>query len=58
MIARYGWQASALISNAPAPPSSVHVLIEFSDEDTAARFERCLKSRSGGAFAHRYFDGG
>ena len=33
-----------------------HVVIEFSDETRAIRFERYLKSGSGRAFAKRHFD--
>jgi putative endonuclease len=33
-----------------------HVVIEFTDEDTAIRFERYLKSGSGRAFAKRHFE--
>jgi predicted GIY-YIG superfamily endonuclease len=36
-------------------PWSIHVLIEFADEQTAVRFERYLKSGSGRAFAKRHF---
>jgi hypothetical protein len=32
------------------------VVIEFTDEDTAIRFERYLKSGSGRAFAKRHFE--
>ena len=33
-----------------------HVVIQFPDEKTAARFERYLKSGSGRAFARRHFE--
>jgi len=36
-------------------PWSIHVLMEFADEQTAVRFERYLKSGSGRAFAKRHF---
>jgi predicted GIY-YIG superfamily endonuclease len=36
-------------------PWSIHVLIEFTDEETAVRFEKYLKSGSGRAFAKRHF---
>ena len=36
-------------------PWSVIVILEFLDEQTARRFERYLKSRSGRAFAKRHF---
>lgn len=36
-------------------PWSVHVVVEFSDEAPAARFEQYLKSGSGRAFAKRHF---
>ena len=38
-------------------PWQVHVVIEFSDEARAIRFERYLKSGSGRAFAKRHFEG-
>lgn len=34
----------------------LHVVVEFTDEATAARFERYLKSGSGRAFAKRRFE--
>jgi predicted GIY-YIG superfamily endonuclease len=34
----------------------LHVTIEFSDEQSACRFERYLKSGSGRAFAKRHFE--
>lgn len=37
-------------------PWQLHVVIEFSDQYTAARFERYLKSGSGRAFARRHFE--
>ena len=37
-------------------PWSVHVVVEFTDEPHAARFEQYLKSGSGRAFAKRHFD--
>jgi predicted GIY-YIG superfamily endonuclease len=37
-------------------PWQLHVLIEFSDEQRAVRFERYLKSGSGRAFAKRHFE--
>jgi predicted GIY-YIG superfamily endonuclease len=36
-------------------PWRLHVLLEFSDEERAVRFERYLKSGSGRAFAKRHF---
>jgi len=36
-------------------PWSILVLLEFSDEQNALRFERYLKSGSGRAFAQRHF---
>jgi predicted GIY-YIG superfamily endonuclease len=35
-------------------PWQIDVLIEFADESRAIRFERYLKSGSGGAFAQRH----
>ena len=37
-------------------PWLLHVVIEFSDEQRAVRFERYLKSGSGRAFAKRHFE--
>ena len=37
-------------------PWQLHVVIEFSDEPRAIRFERYLKSGSGRAFAKRHFE--
>jgi putative endonuclease len=37
-------------------PWKRHVVIEFSDETMAARFEQYLKSGSGRSFAKRHFD--
>jgi predicted GIY-YIG superfamily endonuclease len=37
-------------------PWQLHVAIEFSDQQTAVRFERYLKSGSGRAFAKRHFE--
>jgi predicted GIY-YIG superfamily endonuclease len=37
-------------------PWQCHVVIAFSDEDRAIRFERDLKSGSGRAFAKRHFE--
>jgi putative endonuclease len=37
-------------------PWRLHVIIEFSDQSTAIRFERYLKSGSGRAFAKRHFE--
>ena len=37
-------------------PWRAHVVVEFSDEAHATRFERYLKSGSGRAFAKRHFD--
>ena len=37
-------------------PWQLHVVIEFSDEDRAIRFERYLKSGSERAFAKRHFE--
>jgi putative endonuclease len=37
-------------------PWQSHVIIEFSDEARALRFERYLKSGSGRAFAKRHFE--
>ena len=39
-------------------PWRLHVVVEFADELTAARFETYLKSGSGRAFARRHFDAG
>lgn len=36
-------------------PWSVVVALEFADAKTAGRFERCLKTGSGRAFASRHF---
>lgn len=41
-------------STAPFRPWAVVTLIEFSDETTAARFERFLKSGSGRTFAKNH----
>ena len=38
-------------------PWSLLVVVEFSDERAAARFEKYLKSGSGRAFAKRHFGG-
>ena len=40
---------------APRRPWELHVVIQFSTEQAAARFERYLKSGSGRAFARRHF---
>jgi putative endonuclease len=37
-------------------PWQLHVLLEFTDEKLAIRFERDLKSGSGRAFAKRHFE--
>lgn len=37
-------------------PWRLHVVIGFSDEERAIRFERYLKSGSGRAFAKRHFE--
>ena len=37
-------------------PWHLHVVVEFSDEKRAVRFERYLKSGSGRAFAKRHFE--
>jgi predicted GIY-YIG superfamily endonuclease len=37
-------------------PWQLHVVLEFSDQRTAIRFERYLKSGSGRAFAKRHFE--
>ncbi len=37
-------------------PWQLHVVIEFTDEPRAVRFERYLKSGSGREFARRHFD--
>lgn len=37
-------------------PWRLHVVIAFSDEQRAVRFERYLKSGSGRAFAKRHFE--
>jgi putative endonuclease len=37
-------------------PWQLHLVIEFSDEKRAIRFERYLKSGSGRAFAKRHFE--
>lgn len=37
-------------------PWQLHVVVEFSDQPTAIRFERYLKSGSGRAFAKRHFE--
>jgi putative endonuclease len=37
-------------------PWQLHVIIGFSDEQRAIRFERYLKSGSGRAFAKRHFE--
>jgi len=41
---------------AKSRPWKHHVVIEFSDEQRAVRFERYLKSGSGRAFAKRHFE--
>ncbi len=37
-------------------PWTLHVAVEFSNQATALRFERYLKSGSGRAFAKRHFE--
>ena len=37
-------------------PRQLHVILKFSDEKRAIRFERYLKSGSGRAFAKRHFE--
>lgn len=37
-------------------PWQLHVILKFSDEKRAIRFERYLKSGSGRAFAKRHFE--
>ena len=37
-------------------PWQLHVVVEFGDEETAARFEKYLKSGSGRAFARKHFE--
>ena len=37
-------------------PWHLHVVLEFSDQQRAIRFERYLKSGSGRAFAKRHFE--
>lgn len=37
-------------------PWQLHVVLEFSDEQRAIRFERYLKSGSGRSFAKRHFE--
>ena len=37
-------------------PWQLHVILKFSDEERAIRFERYLKSGSGRAFAKRHFE--
>ena len=37
-------------------PWQLHVVLEFTDENRAIRFERYLKSGSGRAFAKRHFE--
>ena len=41
---------------AASRPWKTHVVIEFTDEAVAVRFERYLKSGSGRAFARRHFE--
>jgi predicted GIY-YIG superfamily endonuclease len=41
---------------APRRPWQIHVIIAFSDEAAALRFERYLKSGSGRVFARRHFE--
>jgi len=41
---------------APRRPWRIHVVVEFTDEARALRFERYLKSGSGRAFAKRHFE--
>jgi len=37
-------------------PWQLHAVVELSDQETAVRFERYLKSGSGRAFAKRHFE--
>lgn len=37
-------------------PWRIHVIVEFTSEETAVQFERYLKSGSGRAFVKRHFD--
>ena len=41
---------------APHRPWHRHVVVEFTDQDHAIRFERYLKCGSGRAFAKRHFE--
>ena len=41
---------------AKSRPWQLHVIIEFQSQQSAARFERYLKSGSGRAFAKRHFE--
>ena len=43
-------------STAPFRPWTLATLIEFGDEQTAARFERYLKKGSGRAFAKKHLE--
>ena len=51
-----GHNAGQCPHTAPRRPWQLHVVIEFSDEKRAIRFERYLKSGSGRAFAKRHFE--
>jgi len=44
------------IHTAKHRPWRAHVVVEFSDQGHATRFEQYLKSGSGRAFAKRHFD--
>ena len=48
--------AGHCLHTAPRRTWQLHVVIEFSDEKRAIRFERYLKSCSGRAFATRHFE--
>jgi len=56
VVQRLKWHnAGQNVHTAKNRPWSVLVAMEFAHEDSAARFERYLKSGSGRAFAKRHF---
>jgi len=48
--------AGHCLHTASRRPWHLHVVMEFSDQQTAIRFERYLKSGSGRAFTKRHFE--
>ena len=55
-VARLGWHNAGLaIHTRKFRPWKLLISIEFADTNTAARFEKYLKTGSGRAFARRHF---